>query len=366
MKRIVCKDISLVREWTDITAWSDDARATPREVAVHRILNPATKDEAGSEYFIIYRGSRLNKALKFVRIGMQEARLKDLDVLTRGLNPGEMGDKSDPDDIIPPLFRQHDPEAAEADQIKDFTDERYEYLPARFIWELAAALIAGMKHMHKQEIVHRDFKPPNIFVDVVDDDKLLKGWKLRPLIADYGTCMPFFPTRYQNPEDFDGLCTLGYNAPEQWRGYPPAILRRDGSERPFPIREKADVLALGWTIFQVMFCMDVPYNTVPQTTKGGNKKKKGGKKSEKKRDRDQGIKRLYGDDGPRKEPRNHEQYVNDYIEIYGEKNWVSLILSIASHPTPKHDVNLIVVTQLITVYSSTGRSGTTGMSTAQN
>lgn len=221
---------------------------------------------------------------------MQEARARDLEKLVLAFNILETDD-----------FRQRDL------KINDFADARYQHLPAEFVWELAGALISGLQHMHKQGIVHRDFKPTNIFLDVIEtDDVHLKGWGLRPLIADYGTCMPIEPARYENPEDFDTDCTEGFNAPEQWDGYPPVVTRNDDSGRPYPVNEKADVLALGMTLFQVAMVSSYPLDTA-KAKKNAAREKRGEEKIA-------DEKFLYPHDKSHRRPEDPVQYVQDYLD----------------------------------------------------
>ena len=76
-QRLVIKDVNLWLYWDKVTAWSNDARDTPREVAAHRTIRepPPDADPADEDcrYILPYRGSRLEKRWKCFRIASARA-----------------------------------------------------------------------------------------------------------------------------------------------------------------------------------------------------------------------------------------------------------------------------------------------------
>jgi serine/threonine protein kinase len=245
---------------------------------------------------------------------MKEARLSDLQNVAITFHPQEK------------TFRQKDADP----EITNFSDDSYEWLPNTFVWELFAAMIAGIQHMHNAGIVHRDFKPANVFLDIADseEEEHLRGWKVRPLIADYGSCMPLVPTRYNNPDDFDHTKTEPYNAPEQWIAYPPIIQDPMDPRRAFPMAEPADVLALGMTMWMIIRTATHPGKTVGKVKPPKEKKRATAIK---------GKKMLY-DAAIKTRPDDVVKHIDDFMETWGEAQ----VGQLALHAHWKAEVPLLL------------------------
>lgn len=106
-------------------------------------------------------------------------------------------------------------------------------------WRLLRSILDGLNHIHSMNVVHRDLKPPNIFIDA----------QKTPKIGDFGLASPSqalvdgekVATHIAGPQS-KGVGTIGYIAPE--------IRDKKGSGE---YSAKADMFALGIIFFEMCF-----------------------------------------------------------------------------------------------------------------
>jgi hypothetical protein len=111
---------------------------------------------------------------------------------------------------------------------------------------VARQLCAGLSHAHERGVVHRDFKPDNILVIGEDEEHE------RACIADFGLAISTADDGDDARLTTSGIvCTPAYAAPEQLVGG--AIDRR------------ADLYALGCTLFEMLTGGIMPFGNDPQT-----------------------------------------------------------------------------------------------------
>jgi serine/threonine-protein kinase len=111
---------------------------------------------------------------------------------------------------------------------------------------IAGQLCAGLSHAHERGVVHRDFKPDNILVIGEDEEHE------RACIADFGLAISTADDGDDARLTTSGIvCTPAYAAPEQLVGG--AIDRR------------ADLYALGCTLFEILTGGIMPFGNDPQT-----------------------------------------------------------------------------------------------------
>jgi serine/threonine protein kinase len=240
---MVIKLVNYLPLWDRISAFSNDNRDIPREVAAHRTLWAAGDEEDDEErqlaqsYILGYRGYTLERPYKFYRIASDEAVLGTLDNV------------EDLFDVSKPQFRQRGEKLEEG-----FGDDDYEFMPVHFIARVWLAIVKGLMHMHKQGLVHRDLKPSNVFLTKISDDvddPVMGRWGLKPWLGDFGAAVPKEPVRYENPTDFDDMWIPMFGAPEMHQGWP-ALVRKNKKGEPYPLDEKSDVFGLAVTIWSVM------------------------------------------------------------------------------------------------------------------
>jgi serine/threonine-protein kinase len=111
---------------------------------------------------------------------------------------------------------------------------------------LARQLCAGLSHAHERGVVHRDFKPDNILVIGEEEEHETA------CIADFGLAISTADDDEDARLTTSGIvCTPAYAAPEQLVGG--AIDRR------------ADLYALGCTLFEMLTGGIMPFGNDPQT-----------------------------------------------------------------------------------------------------
>ncbi|MEZ0607481.1 serine/threonine-protein kinase [Fibrella sp. WM1] len=83
------------------------------------------------------------------------------------------------------------------------------------LYDLTKGILLGLQHLHRQRIVHRDFKPANILISRDNQGRLV------PKIADFGLSKLVNGEAALDQSDFDlsdGRGTPSYKAPEQIEG----------------------------------------------------------------------------------------------------------------------------------------------------
>ena len=170
-------------------------------------------------------------------------------------------------------FDPHQPDFRQPGQnIKNFSDNQYEWIEISLLWRLLGAIVKGCQHMHRLGIMHRDIKANNIFLVAVPafDDPIMGDWGIRPVLADFGGAMPVQPCRYKNPTDFNEAVTETHAAPEQFIGIPPLVQSLSNGNFGYPMGEKTDVFQIGVTMWSLMIQqrIDVEYGSIWPTDKG--------------------------------------------------------------------------------------------------
>lgn len=142
------------------------------------------------------------------------------------------------------------------DNIISVEDEGYEPLPTLFLWDLLHVLVEALQHLRDRGIVHRDLNCVNILIGEDDEDEpVMNGWGIRPLVCDFGSAIPLNPPRYENPYDCPNLCARYYEAPEQ-QGYqmrpPPVLASRTEPGYSYPNDERTDIYSLGMLLYYLL------------------------------------------------------------------------------------------------------------------
>lgn len=126
---------------------------------------------------------------------------------------------------------------------------KFQQKDARVVFHIMAGVCLGAARIHAEGILHRDFKPSNVFVDYV-------GLQREGRIVDFGVARFLRETENTDPQGKGltspgGLCgTLGYMAPEQILGKPLSI--------------QADQFALCVILYECFVGFGVrPYDTKP-------------------------------------------------------------------------------------------------------
>lgn len=92
--------------------------------------------------------------------------------------------------------------------------KRHKLTPTE-LYDLTRGILLGLQHLHRQRIVHRDFKPANILISRDNQGRLV------PKIADFGLSKLVNGEAALDQSDFDlsdGRGTPSYKAPEQIEG----------------------------------------------------------------------------------------------------------------------------------------------------
>ncbi|CCH00672.1 serine/threonine protein kinase, bacterial [Fibrella aestuarina BUZ 2] len=92
---------------------------------------------------------------------------------------------------------------------------KHQKLTATEVYDLTKGILLGLQHLHRQRIVHRDFKPANILISRDNQGRLV------PKIADFGLSKLVNGEAALDQSDFDlsdGRGTPSYKAPEQIEG----------------------------------------------------------------------------------------------------------------------------------------------------
>jgi serine/threonine protein kinase len=115
-------------------------------------------------------------------------------------------------------------------------------LPVHEVVGIGVQVLRALEALHARDIVHRDVKPGNLLVSRADDGPRAGGSR-QPLLvklADFGIALSLLGTKEDSAEQERGvLGTPTYMAPEQW-------------QRPDTVDGRADVYALGCTLFQLL------------------------------------------------------------------------------------------------------------------
>jgi serine/threonine protein kinase len=178
-------DMSSSRHWDSPTYWAeaDFSRKNQRpinhylkEVEMHVRL--CTKRR--SPFILPLRGCRIDKDLRFVRIATAFAAHGDLHSL-----------------------------------VEYFYSSRYERKLGpltHFLYSIFNGLVEGCNKMEERDVVHRDLKAANVLLGIEKDNEMF-GWKVKPMICDFGQAVEGTPEHLKNPEDYTGCGTSGYIAP---------------------------------------------------------------------------------------------------------------------------------------------------------
>jgi serine/threonine-protein kinase len=122
---------------------------------------------------------------------------------------------------------------------------RHPFAPARAM-RLVRQLCDGLGHAHARGVVHRDFKPDNILVVGELDQEIAR-------IADFGLAISMADEDARLTTS-GVLCTPAYAAPEQLLGQ--------------AIDHRADLYALGVTLFEMLTGGIMPFGCDPQLVTG--------------------------------------------------------------------------------------------------
>lgn len=115
------------------------------------------------------------------------------------------------------------------------------------IWHLLLDILLGLQHLHRQGILHRDLKPTNILLQLMDDPLTSRGTGVggppRALLSDFGTSAPFgeAPTSGAVARGYTG--TVEYTSPE--------LL--EGVGDPSEYTEKSDMWSLGIVLYAMCY-----------------------------------------------------------------------------------------------------------------
>lgn len=110
-------------------------------------------------------------------------------------------------------------------------------------WRLFREIIEGLEHIHKQNMIHRDLKPMNIFLDSRDQVK----------IGDFGLATTNYMALQNNDPHSGRVGTALYVAPEMM------------SERP-TYNQKVDIYSLGIIFFEMISNFDTGMERIKTIT----------------------------------------------------------------------------------------------------
>ncbi|KAK5121132.1 hypothetical protein LTR85_005616 [Meristemomyces frigidus] len=228
VNRTVIKDTWLKStEWPRKQFWHDMAGRLPKEVHMHRSMSalPRAWPVAG------FLGWDLFEELGMYRIYMP-------------FYPhGDLGK------VIVQYAKLEDALDGQGNKISAL-------IPARVIWSFFEALAASACLTKDGafpgdtappewvgELIHRDVKPINVFLDQVDRD----SWRTIPVakLGDYGLAMLKDTPDMSNSKRMVGTGTVGYQAPEQMK-------QADENAYRFRLSSKVDVYAIGKTMLSLM------------------------------------------------------------------------------------------------------------------
>lgn len=202
------------------------------EAAVHAAINSEQ-----SQFVVGFRGYRIHRGMQVVRIATEFAYMGDLtDLLPKFRYDHKARDadtwkpavvQTAPNDVpsaVKPISMFDDSDEDEPSDLPEHDQgktqkETQTPLPEHFVWLLFQALVEATIHMHRANAIHLDLHAGNIFL-AKDYDEVMGGFKIKPLIADFGHALPVRPDRFNNPEDFKLPGKPQTWAPEQIITYP--------------------------------------------------------------------------------------------------------------------------------------------------
>lgn len=114
-------------------------------------------------------------------------------------------------------------------------DEQGQILPLREVLSLMAQVADGLAYAHRRGVVHRDIKPDNILIKLLDDPERPDEAPLRAVTTDFGLAKLLQGGAQTQTGAFMG--TLSYMAPEQTLSQ--------------PVDGRADIYAMGVMLFQL-------------------------------------------------------------------------------------------------------------------
>lgn len=114
-------------------------------------------------------------------------------------------------------------------------DEQGQILPLREVLSLMAQVADGLAYAHRRGVVHRDIKPDNILIKLLDDPERPDEAPLRAVTTDFGLAKLLQGGAQTQTGAFMG--TLSYMAPEQTLSQ--------------PVDGRADIYSVGVMLFQL-------------------------------------------------------------------------------------------------------------------
>eukprot|EP00117_Sycon_ciliatum_P021410 scpid22400/ scgid0250/ Eukaryotic translation initiation factor 2-alpha kinase 4; GCN2-like protein len=84
----------------------------------------------------------------------------------------KFADDECPNDLSMPKFLYIQMEYCEQSTLRDVIDKQNLFRDPSRVWRLFRELVDGIAHIHEQAMIHRDLKPPNVFLDSSDRIKI--------------------------------------------------------------------------------------------------------------------------------------------------------------------------------------------------